>query len=293
MAKITMELIKELREKTQVGMMDCKKALYEAEGDIEKAIELLRKKGAAVAQKRAGNATDNGHVESCLSDDNKKGVLLKVSCETDFSANTVALKDFTKDVCNIVHEKDPNSVEELLEQKSTTEEGTLKDHLDELIAKIGENIKIEEFARYQVEGAGLVNAYVHPGANLGVLVMLATDKDIGEHKEKLTNLAKDICMQIVVTKPLCIESSLLDKETLDKERLIIKEQLVASGKPENMIEKIMEGKLKKYYEEVCLVNQKYIKNDKITVQQHIDEIAKETGLKISVTDFVRFMIGKE
>jgi elongation factor Ts len=294
MAKITMELIKELREKTQVGMMDCKKALYEAEGDIEKAIELLRKKGAAVAQKRAGNATDNGHVESCLSDDNKKGVLLKVSCETDFSANTQDMKTFAKNTCQHILDKETSDLESLSNEIFSNSGMTIAQKLEELIAKIAESIKTEEFVMFKTDSKGFVNSYIHPGSNLGVMVEISADKDIDEKAATaIKNVSHDICMQIAVTNPLAIKPEELDKTVLEKEQDVIREQLLNSGKPENMIDKIMLGKLNKFYEDVCLNNQKFIKDDKKTIKNVLDETAKEFGLNLEIKQFARFNVGKQ
>ena len=294
MAEITMELVKELREKTQVGMMDCKKALIESNGDIEKAIEILRKKGAAVAQKRAGNATDNGHVESCLSKDNRKGVLLKTSCETDFSANTQDMKNFAKEVCEHILNKGTKNIEALLTEIIFNGKITIKQRLEELIAKIAESIKTEEFVLFETDKHGFVNSYIHPGANLGILIELRADKEIADQNiEKIRQLSHDICMQIAVTSPLSISTADLDQNVIAKEQEIIKEQLLNSGKPANMVEKIMQGKLTKFYEEVCLENQIYIKNDKLTIKQLLENISKETGLKLQITNFARFFVGKQ
>lgn len=297
MAKITIELIKELREKTQVGMMDCKKALIESDGNIEKAIELLRKKGAAVAAKRANSATDNGHVETYISEDFKNGVLLRVSCETDFSAKTDDMKKFSSDICKTILKKKPSCAHDdincLLELKLADRDLTIGDSLNELIAKIGEKTKVEEFARCEVENNGFVNSYIHPGANLGIILELTTDKAVdSSNLEKLKQLSHDICMQIAVTSPLSIDPDGLDPEVLEKELSIIKAQLAASNKPENLIEKIATGKMNKYYEEVCLLNQKFIKDDKVTIKKLIEKVAKEAGLQINVKSFKRFAIGK-
>ncbi|MFH1461765.1 MAG: translation elongation factor Ts [bacterium] len=293
MATITMELIKELREKTQVGMMDCKKALIESDGDIEKAVEILRKKGASVAQKRAGNATDNGHIGSCLTPDSKKGVLLKVSCETDFSANTDAMKSFASDVCSHILNKETQDIENLLTETFFNGKITINEKLEELISKIAESIKTEEFVMFKTNENGLINSYIHPGANLGIMIELKADKAINDsNSAKIKQLAHDICMQIAVTSPLAIRPEELEKTTIEKEQDVIREQLIASGKPENMIDKIMQGKLSKFYEDVCLMNQKFIKDDKKTISQVLSEISKETGLNIKIEQFARFAVGK-
>ena len=196
MSKITMELIKELREKTQVGMMDCKKALIESDGNIEKAIEVLRKKGAAVAQKRSDKETNNGNVHSCVSDDFKTGVLIKIGCETDFSANTQDMKDFAHECCEHILEKTPDCISDgkncLVNQTLIADESiTIQDRLNELVAKISENIEIKDFERVAVETNGVINTYIHPGANLGVIVQLETDNPVDTHLEKLKQLSGD------------------------------------------------------------------------------------------------------
>jgi elongation factor Ts len=290
MAKVTMELVKELREKTQVGMLACKNALIEADGNIEKAIELLRKKGAAVAAKRADNATDNGRIEAMINDEGTTGTLVEISCETDFSANTDAMKSFTTTVATVVMGNESAADKNvILEQTPKNGKLTISQMLEELISKIAEKITISNIARFETK-SGIVNAYVHAGSTLGIITELeVTEKtDI----KKLMELAKDISMQIAVTNPLSVDSSQLDETTIAKEKEVFAEQLKTKGKPENIIAKIVEGKMKKYYEEVCLLNQKYIKNDKITIAQHIEEIAKEINTKIEVKQFKRFKIGK-
>ena len=297
MTKITMELIKQLREKTHVGMMDCKNALIESEGDIEKAIEILRKKGADVAQKRADKETNHGNIEACLNKDSKSGALVKIGCETDFSANTKDMKDFALNVCNHILQATPECIGEgencLLKQKIVSDEKmTVEDKLNELIAKIREKIEIKEFKRFQIKKFGIINFYIHPGANLGVLLELETDQAVEQNIKKIKQLALDICMQVAVTNPLCINPSQLDEKVLEKERSLIKEQLLEQGKPENIIDKITEGKMNKFYEQTCLLNQKFIKNDKLTVKNHINQISKDTGLKKEIKNFKRMSIGK-
>jgi elongation factor Ts len=290
MAKISMELIKELREKTQVGMMDCKKALAESDGDIEKAIEILRKKGTAVAAKRASNETNNGCVTSVIADDYSKGALALISCETDFSANTEHMKNFADNIAKKSIAADTSNIEKILDE--TLEDSlSVKETLNGLIAKIGEKIAIGNVATFSTTN-GIVNSYIHAGGNLGVIILFDVEGKTSENTPAIAALAKDVCMQIAVTNPLSIDSSSLDQEVVAKEKAITEEQLKASGKPDAIIEKIMVGKMNKYYEEVCLLNQKYIKQDKITIQQHIDAVAKETNTKIIAKEFKRFAIGK-
>lgn len=299
MAKVTLDLIKELREKTQVGMMDCKQALTEAEGNIEKAIDILRKKGAAVAAKRAGKEALHGRIESYISENHKTGSLVKLSTETDFSANTDDAKTFAKQLAEHIAKNKPMYIEgednnALLNQTLEGKKLAVKEYLNELIAKITENIKIGEFALFEIKENGIVNSYIHPGSTLGTLVEIETDKPIELDKvsgQKIKQLSHDICMQIAVTNPVSIDSSQIPHEILEKEREIAKEQLIAAGKPEKIIEKILEGKMRKYYEEACLIEQPFIKDDKLKIKKYIENIGKDTGIKIKVNQFRRFIIG--
>jgi len=291
MSTITTDLIKKLREQTQVGMMDCKKALEESNGDFEKAIEILRKKGTAVATKRAENATDNGTIQAYINEELTRGSMAQTSCETDFSANTEAMQNFTKEVALTVTTAKVDTVEALYEVK-TANGLTIKQKLDDLIAKISENIKVSRFVTYALEKYGVINAYIHPGSTLGILIHLETNTEVGAHKAVLATLAKDICMQIAVNVPLCVSSNELDPKIVAKEREILAAQLTASDKPAAVIEKIITGRIEKFYEDVCLLNQKFIKSDKLTVGAYIQEVAKPLGLTITVKRFSRFGIRK-
>jgi|SaaInlLV_10m_DNA_2_1039722.scaffolds.fasta_scaffold07456_2 elongation factor Ts len=292
MTKVTMEMVKELREKTQVGMMDCKRALIEADGDMEKSIELLRKKGSAVAAKRSGNATENGRIEVSINDAGTAGAMVEVSCETDFSANTDAMKDFGKTIANYVltHAEDADT-QKILDAKIESKGLKVSEFLEELISKITEKITISNITQLSSE-TGIINAYIHAGSTLGIMIALDVEGKTSENTPKLMELAKNICMQIAVSNPLSIDPSQLDATTIEKEKDVLTAQLQAAGKPENIIEKIMIGKMAKYYEEVCLLNQKYIKEDKTTIAKHIAAVAKETSAKITVKEFKRFSIGK-
>lgn len=293
MANVSMDLVKQLREKTQVGMMDCKKALEESNGDIEKAIEILRKKGSAVAAKRGENATTNGRVECFISSDSKTGAMVEIACETDFSAKTVDMEYFAKHTAEVAAIEAVNDSQAILSQKSLKNPKlVIKDHLDELIAKIAESIKVSKVVLFKAGKFGMVSAYIHPGSTVGVMIEMDMEKDPAAHTEELKNVAKDICMQIAVNKPLSVSSTDLDPAAVAKEREIATEQLKLSGKPANVIEKILEGKIKKYYEDVCLLNQFFIKNDKITIQHYLDEASKKLGNKITIKQFVRIGIGR-
>jgi elongation factor Ts len=293
--KVTMDLIKKLREKTQVGMMDCKQALIQADGDFDRAVEILRKKGAKVAAKRAENVTNNGRVTAYISPDYTLGTLVEVSCETDFSANTKDMQEFAEAVCEHIA-KSPQckavSAEAVLVQKLVTDDTmTIQMLLDDLIAKISEKITLSQCARFENKN-GIINAYIHPGATLGAIIELEVKGLSDQNREAVAQLARDICMQIAVTNPLCIEPSQLDQNMIEKEKCFIKDQLLSEKKPEAMIEKIIPNKIKKFYEDVCLLNQKYIKQDKISIEQHMKAVEKETGATITIKQYKRFQVGK-
>lgn len=293
MTTVSMDLVKQLRDKTQISLMDCKKALIDSEGDFEKALEFLRKKGAAVAAKRADNVTNHGRVESFVAVDGKVGALIETACETDFSANTESMRDFALHVAEHLAHKDAKDVEELMTQPHAKHAPlTIKGMLDELTAKICENIKINRFDRFVVAGHGLVNVYIHPGSTVGVMVELETDKDAAPQAQELKSLARDICMQIAVTNPVCVAPENLDPALVAKEREIATEQLKESGKPAQVIEKIVDGKLGKFYQDACLLNQPFIKDEKQTVAQIIQAAAKNLSLTIKVKRFKRFSIGR-
>lgn len=290
MSKVSMDLVKELREKTQVSFMECKNALELTNGNVEQALEVLRKKGAAVAAKRSENAATNGRIEAFISPDYKLGAMVEAGCETDFSANTDSMRDFVTDAAKVVATSNPATPDELLTLKSISNpKQAVKANLEELLVKISEKILINKFVRYEVKSHGLVNAYIHPGSTVGVIIELETDKQ-PTNVDALKDLAKDLCMQVAVMKPLCVEKTQLDPALVEKEREIAKEQLKTSGKPAPIIEKIVEGKLNKYYEDVCLENQLFIKNDSLKIKQHIDEVGLKLGLKIKAKQFVRYAI---
>ena len=287
MSNISIDLVKELREKTQVGMMDCKKALVETDGDIEKAIDLLRKKGAAVAAKRAGNALTNGRIECFVTPDFKQGALVELGCETDFSANTEDMKKFAVKVAQEATKLNVCDTDTLLSSSKD-----ISNSHNEILAKIAEKIEISKIALFSVKGDnGVVNAYIHPGSSVGILIELAVGDNAASKLEALKQAARDVCMHIAVTNPLCISPENLDPAILEKEKSIMMEQLKNSGKPANIVEKIMLGKVNKYYEDVCLTKQKYIKDDQLSVEQYLNQVGKQVGTAVSIKRFARFGIG--
>jgi elongation factor Ts len=267
--------VNKLRQITGAGMMDCKKALIEANGDFEKAIDELRKKGQKVAANRADREAKEGYIAARTNSENNKGWLISLSCETDFVAKSADFIRFAEDVLNIAIQNNPASIEAL---KSLPMEGvTVGDKLIDLIGKIGEKIEI---TNYEVLEAPRVVVYIHPGNKVVSMV--------GLNKAANTEEAgKNIAMQVAAMNPVAIDKDDVDQKTLEREIEIGKEQARAEGKPENMIEKIAMGKLNKFYQESTLLNQAYIKEDKKTVRQYLESIDKD----LTVTGFKRVQLG--
>ncbi len=284
--EITAALVNKLRQKTGAGMMDCKKALTEANGDIEKAIEILRKKGAAVAAKRAEKTANEGLVLSKVIDNGKTGVIVEVNCETDFVAKSADFVNFTNDVLNAVIETRPSSVQELFEKNP----GLKVKHTD-LLGKIGEKIEVSRFSINKLD-EGMAVDYIHPGSKLGVLVLFEKAQS-RQSRDDFSSIGKDIAMQIAAMKPICTYREEVPKEIIDKELEIYKELARKEGKPENILDKIATGRLNKFYQENCLVEQAYIKDNSKTVGDLIKEYnsKNETGIKIK--SFRRYHLGDE
>ena len=271
---VTASLVKELREKTGAGMMDCKKVLTETDGDLEKAAELLRERGIAKAAKKSGRVAAEGVVEAYISEDGKIGAAVEVNSETDFVAKNEEFKTFVMDVAKQVVTNNPATVEELLAQPSLTVEGkTVNEVLIEKIATIGENMSIRRFARFETEG--LVEKYIHGDGKIAVLVNMTN-----ANKE----LAKDVCMQIAAAKPEFLNRESVPAERVEKEKEILKAQTMNEGKPEAIAEKIVMGRINKFYEEICLVDQAFVKDPSMKVSQVLKDA--------SVVEFARFEKGE-
>ena len=271
---ITAALVKELREKTGAGMMDCKKVLTETDGDLEKAAELLRERGIAKAAKKSGRIAAEGLVEAYISEDGKVGAVVEVNSETDFVAKNEEFQKFVMDVAKQVVEKNPATVEELLAQDSIEVPGkTVNEVLVNKIATIGENMSIRRFARF--ESNGLVAKYIHGNGKIAVLVNMENGN---------AELAKDICMQIAAARPEFVSREEVPADRLEKEKEILKAQTMNEGKPEAIAEKIVMGRIGKFYEEICLVDQAFVKDPNVKVSQ----ILKDA----KVVEFARFEKGE-
>lgn len=280
--------VKELREKTGAGMMDCKKALTEANGDFEKAIEILRKKGASVAAKRAERSANEGLVLTKILDDQTKGIILEVNCETDFVAKSDDFVAFAELVMKAIENENPADVEALME--ISVDGKVIKDELNSIIGKIGEKIEISRFA-VESDTNGVLVDYVHHGSKLGVLVKAENVKPEG--KEELAGLLKDIAMQIAAMSPSYIAPENVPAEVIEKEKDIYKEIAKKEGKPENILDKIAEGKLKKYYEDNTLLEQTYIKDNTKTIGILLKEYNAKYSSDAKITLFHRFHLSDE
>ena len=272
---ITTALIKELRERTGAGMLDCKKALEENGADIEKAIDWLREKGIAKAAKKSGRIAAEGLVFAAVSPCRKKGALLEFNSETDFVAKNDEFKSFGKKLVGLSLDNDIKSEDEL---KALELEGkTIETHLTELIAKIGENMNIRRLKLVSTDG--FVETYTHLGGKIGVLLNL-----IGEPTPENIEKAKGVAMHIAAMDPKYLNSSEVTADDLEREKEIARHQLEVEGKPANIIEKILEGKMRKFYEENCLINQKYVRDDSFTIEKFI--------APLSIVSFDRFKVGE-
>ncbi len=278
MAEITAANVGKLREMTSAGMMDCKKALTEAGGDMDKAVDILRKSGAASAAKKALRDAREGVIAQYIAPAGKSGVLVEVNCETDFVARNESFRAFCDEVAKKVA-ADPNA--------------NLEADRAAAVGKIGENIKIARNARMEVTGNGLIAAYIHTGAKVGVLVEVGAGKPETTGKEEFKQLVKDITLQIAAGHPHAVSREQVAPEVIAKEREIAAQSDRLKGKPAQAMEKILQGVLEKFYQTYCLVDQAFVKaSPEISVKEHVGTVAKQLGDEITIRRFVRFQVGE-
>lgn len=277
MSAITAQDVNKLRTMTGAGMMDCKKALTEADGDFEKAIEILRKKGQKVSASRLDKEAKEGSVFIKVSDDKKEAVLIALNCETDFVAKNEEFQNLGKLIAETAFAKKPATTESLLAEKAGSP--TIQDKITELVGKIGEKLEVSSYVH--MKGEAIV-PYIHAGSKLGVLVSLK-----GVNGKDVTEAGKDVGMQIAAMNPVSVDEKSVDKDVIAKELEIAKAQIIAEGKPENMVEKIAAGKLNKFFKESTLLPQAFVKDNSKTVAQYLDGVTK--GL--TVVEFKRVAIG--
>lgn len=269
--------VKELREQTGAGMMDCKKALEEANGDFDKAIEILRKKGQKLSEKRSDREANQGLIVTKVSDDGSKAAALEINCETDFVARNEDFQNRAEQFVNLAYEQEIETVDELL--KAEINGLTVADHLKDMVGKIGEKIEISRVVLAKTDGQ--LVSYIHPGNQLGVLVEFEDEIDDAD-------IGKEIAMQVAAMKPLSVNREGVDNTIIEKELEIAKEQLLNEGKPEEIAEKAAQGKLRRFYEERVLLEQKFVKDNSLSVQEYLKQ--NNTPL---VKSFYRLQLGNE
>ena len=274
-----------LREKTGCGMMDCKKALTQTDGDMDKAIDVLREQGLAKAAKKASRIAAEGVAHAYVNEDGTVGVAIEVNAETDFVAKNADFQGFVKTVADTVIAENPADVADLLTKKAVGTEMTVEELLREKIQTIGENIIIRRFQRYE----GVVATYIHAGGKIAVMVKFDTDV---AGSDAFNIYAKDIAMQIAAAAPSYLNKDQVPAEVIEHEKKIMTEQVINEGKPEAIAQKIVMGKIGKYYEENCLVNQVFVKDSKLKVSDYTAQTAKALGGKIDIVEFVRFEKGE-
>ena len=290
---ITAAMVKELREMTGAGMMDCKKALTEADGNMEKAVEILREKGLAASAKKAGRIASEGMVEVYLSEDNKIGAIVEVNSETDFVAKNQVFRDYVAAVAKQACESTAADIDAFFDEKwALDNQFTVREALSQQVAVIGENLNIRRFERFAKAQAGKLVSYIHGGGRIGVMIELACENEA----EELVELGKNIAMQVAALNPKFVRESDVPAEFIAKETEILtvqaKNDPKNAKKPDNIIAKMIEGRLKKELKEICLLEQPYVKDTDMTVKQYVDSVAKVVGAPIEVAKVVRFETGE-
>lgn len=281
---ITIELIKDLREKSGAGMADCKKALEETNGDIPKAIEYLRKKGAAMATKRADKIAKEGAVKSKISSDKSKGVIVEVNCETDFVAKGDGFQKFAQGIADTALNNDSNDAAHLLSMKG--ENGlTVQETIDGMMGSVGEKIELKRVKLISVDG-GFVSTYIHFGSKVGAIVGMK-----GKYTDEANEIGEKIAMQVVAMTPINVRRDEVSADVIEKELEIYQQQAKNEKKPENIIEKITMNRLEKFFQENCLLEQEYIQDSSKTVGDLLKDYTKKTGEALDVTEMVRFQLG--
>lgn len=290
MAEITASLVKELRDMTGAGMMECKKALVETDGDIEKAVDVLRTAGLAAVAKKAGRTTNEGTVAALVSDSGKDGALVELNCETDFVGINEKFKAYADKIAQAVLDNKPADLEALM--ASTIDGETVEAVVTDAIHTLGENIQLTRFA-YAHQDGGAIASYIHGGGKIGVLVEFKLGDEALAQNDDFKRFGRDIAMQVAAAVPVAVNRESVDSAVVEHELSIYKAQAAESGKPEAIQEKMAEGRLEKYFKENCLTEQDYVKNPDQTVAQYTEETAKDLGSTIEIVAFTRFMLGEQ
>jgi elongation factor Ts len=292
MAEISAQMVKELRECTGAGMMECKKALSEAEGDLDKAVDILRTRGLAALAKKAGRATNEGTIAAYVSEDAKIGTLVEVNSETDFVGRNAEFLGFVGQLAEHITAESPADVTVLMSQTVKSRDLSVEEVLGEVVSKLGENMGVARFERVEVTGNGAVVSYIHSGGKIGVLVELGFTKPETAADEAVVSFGRDIAMQVAATNPVSARRDEVPEAITNHEMEIYRAQAAESGKPEPIQEKMAAGRLEKYFKEVCLVEQVFVKDSSITVDQYRANVSKEIGDEITVVGFTRWTLGE-
>ncbi|MBP1918527.1 translation elongation factor Ts [Youngiibacter multivorans] len=281
---ISAQAVKELRDMTGAGMMDCKKALTEANGDMEKAVEVLRERGLAAAAKKSGRIAAEGVVATYVSEDKKSAAMVEFNCETDFVSANEAFTGLASDIAALVAKSEVSSIEDV--KSLTLGEATVQDAVTALIAKLGENMSLRRYVKINAQD-GVIASYIHMGGKIGVLVETASENATDE----VANVARDVAMHVAALNPKYLDRTSVDEETIEKEKEIYRVQALNEGKPANIVEKMVLGRVQKFLKEVCLVEQQFVKNPDLTITGHLKEESKKFG-SIAIKSFARFEKGE-
>ncbi len=287
MAEITAQMVKELRLKTDAGMMDCKNALVECNGDMDEAVKYLREKGIAKAAKKADREAKEGVVATVV--EGKDGIIFEINCETDFCSKGDKFKALAAEIGQVLKSSDATTLEQALAVPMSA--STVETYIAEQCASIGENMKLRRFARYTLDGEGSIASYIHMGGKVGVLLQVSCTKPETAAAADFATLCKDITLHIAASAPKSVDSSSLDPAFVAEEQEIAKAQLIAEGKPEALLEKILPGKLKALYKQSCLLNQEFVKDPSITVEKLVERTGQSLGDSLKVVAFERFQLG--
>lgn len=281
---ISAQAVKELRDMTGAGMMDCKKALTEANGDMEKAVEVLRERGLAAAAKKSGRIAAEGVVATYVSEDRKSAAMVEFNCETDFVSANEAFSGLANEIAALVAKSEVSSIEDV--KALALGEATVQDAVTALIAKLGENMSLRRYVKIDAKD-GVVASYIHMGGKIGVLVETASENATVE----VANVARDVAMHVAALNPKYLDKTSVDEETIEKEKEIYRVQALNEGKPANIVEKMILGRVQKFLKEVCLVEQQFVKNPDLTITGYLKEESKKFG-NIAIKSFERFEKGE-
>jgi elongation factor Ts len=291
MAEVTASMVKELRECTGAGMMECKKALSESDGDLDSAVDILRTRGLAALAKKAGRATNEGTIAALVTPDSRIGVLVEVNSETDFVGRNAEFTSFAAELAEHIAAEAPSDVESMMTQTISARGITIEQLFGEKVSKLGENMGIARFVREEIVGTGAVSSYVHGGGKIGILVTFALGSADSAANPTFQAFARDVAMQVAAAQPLFATRDDAPAAVIEHELSIYKAQAAESGKPAQIQEKIAQGRLEKYFKEVALLEQPFVKNPDVTVSQYAAETAKAIGDTIAIAGFTRFVLG--